>query len=136
MKNDIEVYYQRVKKALCRREVLQTIAPMLVVIFIFHFITRPKVVHKDVVRYKTEYVDKIVKVDKLVKVDRIVEVDKIVEKIVEVEVEKIIEIPVMFEQTDDDLEFGEMFNKERARLGANEIFLWRNKSYTTNYEEE
>ena len=42
----------------------------------------------------------------------------------------------MFEQTDDDLEFGEMFNKERARLGANEIFLWRNKSYTTNYEEE
>ena len=132
MRNDIEVYYQRVKKALCRREVLQTIAPMLVVIFIFHFITRPKVVHKDVVRYKTEYVDKIVKVDKVVKVDRIVEVE--VEKIVEVK--KIVEVPTIVEQTDNDLEFGEMFNRERERLGANQIFLWRNEYYTTNYEEE
>ena len=124
MRNDIEVYYQRVKKALCRREVLQTIASVLVVISIFHFITRPKVIHKDVVRYKTEYVDKVVKVDKIVEVDRIVEV------------EKIVEVPTIVEQTDNDLEFGEMFNKERARLGANQTFLWRNEYYTTNYEEE
>ena len=124
MRNDIEVYYQRVKKALCRREVLQTIASVLVVISIFHFITRPKVIHKDVVRYKTEYVDKVVKVDKIVEVDRIVEV------------EKIVEVPTIVEQTDNDLEFGEMFNKERERLGANQIFLWRNKYYSTNYEEE
>ena len=124
MRNDIEVYYQRVKKALCRREVLQTIASVLVVISIFHFITRPKVIHKDVVRYKTEYVDKVVKVDKIVEVDRIVEV------------EKIVEVPTIVEQTDNDLEFGEMFNKERERIGANQIFLWRNEYYTTNYEEE
>ena len=124
MRNDIEVYYQRVKKALCRREVLQTIASVLVVISIFHFITRPKVIHKDVVRYKTEYVDKVVKVDKIVEVDRIVEV------------EKIVEVPTIVEQTDNDLEFGEMFNRERERLGANQIFLWRNEYYTTNYEEE
>tara|TARA_R100000655_G_scaffold97031_1_gene139775 strand:- start:132 stop:530 length:399 start_codon:yes stop_codon:yes gene_type:complete len=132
MRNDIEVYYQRVKKALCRREVLQTIASVLVVISIFHFITRPKVIHKDVVRYKTEYVDKVVKVDKIVEVDRVVEVE--VEKIVEIE--KIVEAPTIVEQTDNDLEFGEMFNKERERLGANQIFLWRNKYYSTNYEEE
>ena len=124
MRNDIEVYYQRVKKALCRREVLQTIASVLVVISIFHFITRPKVIHKDVVRYKTEYVDKVVKVDKIVEVDRIVAV------------EKIVEVPTIVEQTDDDLEFGEMFNKERERIGANQIFLWRNKYYSTNYKEE
>ena len=124
MRNDIEVYYQRVKKALCRREVLQTIASVLVVISIFHFITRPKVIHKDVVRYKTEYVDRVVKVDKIIEVDRIVEV------------EKIVEVPTIVEQTDNDLEFGEMFNKERARLGANQTFLWRNEYYTTNYEEE
>ena len=124
MRNEIEVYYQRVKKALCRREVLQTIASVLVVISIFHFITRPKVIHKDVVRYKTEYVDKVVKVDKIVEVDRIVEV------------EKIVEVPTIVEQTDNDLEFGEMFNRERERLGANQIFLWRNEYYTTNYEEE
>ena len=60
----------------------------------------------------------------------------VIEKEVEKEVEKIVEVPTIVEQTDDDLEFGEMFNKERERLGANQIFLWRNKYYSTNYEEE
>jgi hypothetical protein len=108
--NDIEVYYQRVKKALCRREVLQTTASLIMVICIFHFITRPKIKYRDVVEVQTEYVDKIV------------------------EVEKIIEIEP--KNTDDDLDFDVIFKKKRTKLGSDETFFWRNKLYSTNYKEE
>tara|TARA_R100001594_G_scaffold12136_1_gene27113 strand:+ start:130 stop:522 length:393 start_codon:yes stop_codon:yes gene_type:complete len=128
MRNDIEVYYQRVKKALCRREVLQTTASLIMVICIFHFITRPKIKYRDVVEVKTEYVDKIVEVEKIIEVDKIVKVDKIVE------VEKIIEIEP--KNTDDDLDFDVIFKKKRTELGSDETFFWRNKLYSTNYKEE
>ncbi len=113
MMNDIEVYYQRVKKALCRREVLQTIASIIIVVCIFHFITRPKIEYREVVH--KEYVDKIV------------------------EVEKIVETPIKEEEeyvNDDYLEFDEVFKKYRKQLGAGKLFFWRKTLYTTNYEEE
>ena len=126
MRNEIEVYYQRVKKALCRREVLQTTASLIMVICIFHFITRPKIKYRDVVEVKTEYVDKIVEVD------RIVEVEKIVNIPVKTETPKVVEKYVK----DDHLKFDEDFKKYRKQLGADKVFFWRLSSYSTNYKEE
>ena len=126
MRNEIEVYYQRVKKALCRREVLQTTASLIMVICIFHFITRPKIKYRDVVEVKTEYVDKIVEVD------RIVEVEKIVNIPVKTETPKVVEKYVK----DDHLKFDEVFKKYRKQLGADKVFFWRLSSYSTNYKEE
>lgn len=120
MRNEIEVYYQRVKKALLRREVLQTIASVIIVICIFHFITRPKIKYRDVVEVKIEYVDKIVEVDRIVKVLEKTEIPKPVKK------------PVK----DDHLDFDEVFKKYRKQLGPNSIFHWRYSLYSTNYKEE
>jgi|10_taG_2_1085330.scaffolds.fasta_scaffold48864_5 hypothetical protein len=126
MRSEIEGYLEKVKEALYRREVLQTISSVIIIICIFHFITRPKIKYRNVVEVKTEYVDKIVKVD------RIVEVEKIVNIPVKMEKQRVVEKYVK----DDHLKFDEVFKKYRKQLGADKVFFWRLSSYSTNYKEE
>ena len=84
-------------------------------------ITKPKVEVHTVVEEKIEYIDRIV----------------------EVEIEKVIEVPIIqetriYEYLDidgiDDFEI--IFKMYRNELGPNKLFLWRNSLYTTNWKGE
>ena len=115
MKNEIETYLKRIKNKMNKKDVLQTIISMIVILGIFHFITRPKIQYRNVLQ--KEYTNRIVEVEK--KVEAPVKEDADVEYV-----------------NEDHLDFGVVFNRYRKQLGAGKVFYWRKSLYTTNYKEE
>ena len=121
MKNEIDVWLERLNNRERKLDWLQSLIAVIVILGIFYMITKPKVEVHTVVEEKIEYIDRIV----------------------EVEVEKVIEVPIIqetkiYEYLDidgiDDFEI--IFKMYRNELGPNKLFLWRNSLYTTNWKGE
>ena len=121
MKNEIDVWLERLNNRERKLDWLQSLIAVIVILGIFYMITKPKVEVHTVVEEKIEYIDRIV----------------------EVEIEKIIEVPIVqetriYEYLDidgiDDFEI--IFKMYRNELGPNKLFLWRNSLYTTNWKGE
>ena len=119
MKNEIDTYLERINGREKKLDWLQSIVAVVVILGVFYLITRPKVQVHTVT--ETEYIDRIV----------------------EIEVEKVIEIPIIqetkiYEYLDIDGidDFDTIFKMYRNELGPNKLFLWRNSLYTTNWKEE
>ena len=121
MKNEIDTWLERLNNRERKLDWLQSLIAVIVILGIFYMITKPKVEVHTVVEEKIEYIDRIV----------------------EVEIEKIIEVPIVqetriYEYLDidgiDDFEI--IFKMYRNELGPNKLFLWRNSLYTTNWKGE
>ena len=121
MKNEIDVWLERLNNRERKLDWLQSLIAVIVILGIFYMITKPKVKVHTVVEEKIEYIDRIV----------------------EVEIEKVIEVPIIqetriYEYLDidgiDDFEI--IFKMYRNELGPNKLFLWRNSLYTTNWKGE
>ena len=121
MKNEIDVWLERLINRERKLDWLQSLIAVIVILGIFYMITKPKVEVYTVVEEKIEYIDRIV----------------------EVEIEKVIEVPIIqetriYEYLDidgiDDFEI--IFKMYRNELGPNKLFLWRNSLYTTNWKGE
>ena len=121
MKNEIDVWLERLINRERKLDWLQSLIAVIVILGIFYMITKPKVEVHTVVEEKIEYIDRIV----------------------EVEIEKVIEVPIIqetriYEYLDidgiDDFEI--IFKMYRNELGPNKLFLWRNSLYTTNWKGE
>ena len=121
MKNEIDVWLERLNNRERKLDWLQSLIAVIVILGIFYMITKPKVEFHTVVEEKIEYIDRIV----------------------EVEIEKVIEVPIIqetriYEYLDidgiDDFEI--IFKMYRNELGPNKLFLWRNSLYTTNWKGE
>ena len=121
MKNEIDVWLERLTNRERKLDWLQSLIAVIVILGIFYMITKPKVEVHTVVEEKIEYIDRIV----------------------EVEIEKVIEVPIIqetriYEYLDidgiDDFEI--IFKMYRNELGPNKLFLWRNSLYTTNWKGE
>ncbi len=121
MKNEIDVWLERLNNRERKLDWLQSLIAVIVILGIFYMITKPKVEVHTVVEEKIEYIDRIV----------------------EVEIEKVIEVPIIqetriYEYLDidgiDDFEI--IFKMYRNELGPNKLFLWRNSLYTTNWKGE
>ena len=121
MKNEIDVWLERLNNRERKLDWLQSLIAVIVIFGIFYMITKPKVEVHTVVEEKIEYIDRIV----------------------EVEIEKVIEVPIIqetriYEYLDidgiDDFEI--IFKMYRNELGPNKLFLWRNSLYTTNWKGE
>ena len=121
MKNEIDVWLERLNNRERKLDWLQSLIAVIVILGIFYMITKPKVEVHTVVEEKIEYIDRIV----------------------EVEVEKVIEVPIIqetkiYEYLDIDGidDFDTIFKMYRNELGPNKLFLWRNSLYTTNWKGE
>ena len=121
MKNEIDVWLERLNNRERKLDWLQSLIAVIVILGIFYMITKPKVEVHTVVEEKIEYIDRIV----------------------EVEIEKIIEVPIVqetriYEYLDIDGidDFEVIFKMYRNELGPNKLFLWRNSLYTTNWKGE
>ena len=121
MKNEIDTYLERINNHDKKLDWLQSIVAVVVILGIFYMITKPKVEVHTVVEERIEYMDRIV----------------------EVEVEKVIEVPIIQENivyeyldTDGINDFDIIFKMYRNALGSNQLFYWRNSLYTTNWKEE
>lgn len=121
MKNEIDTYLERINNHDKKLDWLQSIVAVVVILGIFYMITKPKVEVHTVVEERIEYMDRIV----------------------EVEVEKVIEVPIIQENivyeyldTDGIDDFDIIFKMYRNALGSNQLFYWRNSLYTTNWKEE
>ena len=119
MKNEIDTYLERINGREKKLDWLQSIVAVVVILGVFYLITRPKVQVHTVT--ETEYIDRIV----------------------EIEVEKVIEIPIIQENTvyqyldiDGIDDFDTIFKMYRNELGPNQLFYWRSSLYTTNWKEE
>ena len=121
MKNEIDTWLERLNNRERKLDWLQSLIAVIVILGIFYMITKPKVEVHTVVEEKIEYIDRIV----------------------EVEIEKIIEVPIVketriYEYLDIDGidDFEVIFKMYRNELGPNKLFLWRNSLYTTNWKGE
>ena len=121
MKNEIDTWLERLNNRERKLDWLQSLIAVIVILGIFYMITKPKVEVHTVVEEKIEYIDRIV----------------------EVEMEKIIEVPIVqetriYEYLDIDGidDFEVIFKMYRNELGPNKLFLWRNSLYTTNWKGE
>ena len=121
MKNEIDVWLERLNNRERKLDWLQSLIAVIVILGIFYMITKPKVEVHTVVEEKIEYIDRIV----------------------EVEVEKVVEVPIIqetkiYEYLDIDGidDFDIIFKMYRNELGPNKLFLWRNTLYTTNWKGE
>ena len=121
MRNEIDVWLERLNNRERKLDWLQSLIAVIVILGIFYMITKPKVEVHTVVEEKIEYIDRIV----------------------EVEVEKVVEVPIIqetriYEYLDIDGidDFDTIFKMYRNELGPNKLFLWRNSLYTTNWKEE
>ena len=121
MRNEIDVWLERLNNRERKLDWLQSLIAVIVILGIFYMITKPKVEVHTVVEEKIEYIDRIV----------------------EVEIEKIIEVPIVqetriYEYLDIDGidDFEVIFKMYRNELGPNKLFLWRNSLYTTNWKGE
>ena len=121
MKNEIDTWLERLNNRERKLDWLQSLIAVIVILGIFYMITKPKVEVHTVVEEKIEYIDRIV----------------------EVEIEKIIEVPIVqetriYEYLDIDGidDFDTIFKMYRNELGPNKLFLWRNSLYTTNWKGE
>ena len=121
MKNEIDTYLERINNHDKKLDWLQSIVAVVVILGIFYMITKPKVEVHTIVEERIEYMDRIV----------------------EVEVEKVIEVPIIQENivyeyldTDGIDDFDIIFKMYRNALGSNQLFYWRNSLYTTNWKEE
>ena len=121
MKNEIDVWLERLNNRERKLDWLQSLIAVIVILGIFYMITKPKVEVHTVVEEKIEYIDRIV----------------------EVEIEKVIEVPIIqetriYEYLDIDGidDFEVIFKMYRNELGPNKLFLWRNSLYTTNWKGE
>ena len=121
MKNEIDTYLERINNHDKKLDWLQSIVAVVVILGIFYMITKPKVEVHTAVEERIEYMDRIV----------------------EVEVEKVIEVPIIQENivyeyldTDGIDDFDIIFKMYRNALGSNQLFYWRNSLYTTNWKEE
>ena len=121
MKNEIDTYLDRINKRVRqgqkKPELYQSLIAVCVILGIFYLITKPKVIIETVVEERVEYIDRIV----------------------EVEVEKVVEIPIIEERTiyeyldADNLDFDIVFKMYRKALGPDKLFYWRSSLYTTNW---
>ena len=121
MKNEIDVWLERLNNRERKLDWLQSLIAVIVILGIFYMNTKPKVEVHTVVEEKIEYIDRIV----------------------EVEVEKVVEVPIIqetkiYEYLDIDGidDFDIIFKMYRNELGPNKLFLWRNTLYTTNWKGE
>ena len=121
VKNEIDVWLERLNNRERKLDWLQSLIAVIVILGIFYMITKPKVEVHTVVEEKIEYIDRIV----------------------EVEVEKVVEVPIIqetriYEYLDIDGidDFDIIFKMYRNELGPNKLFLWRNTLYTTNWKGE
>ena len=121
VRNEIDVWLERLNNRERKLDWLQSLIAVIVILGIFYMITKPKVEVHTVVEEKIEYIDRIV----------------------EVEVEKVVEVPIIqetriYEYLDIDGidDFDTIFKMYRNELGPNKLFLWRNSLYTTNWKEE
>ena len=121
MKNEIDTWLERLNNRERKLDWLQSLIAVIVILGIFYMITKPKVEVHTVVEEKIEYIDRIV----------------------EVEIEKVIEVPIIqetriYEYLDIDGidDFEVIFKMYRNELGPNKLFLWRNSLYTTNWKGE
>ena len=121
MKNEIDVWLERLNNRERKLDWLQSLIAVIVILGIFYMITKPKVEVHTVVEEKIEYIDRIL----------------------EVEVEKVVEVPIIqetkiYEYLDIDGidDFDIIFKMYRNELGPNKLFLWRNTLYTTNWKGE
>ena len=119
MRNEIDVWLERLNNREKKRDWLQSLIAVIVILGIFYMITKPEVEVHTVVEERVEYIDRIV------------------------EVEKIVEVPVVqetkiYEYLDIDGidDFDTIFKMYRNELGPNKLFLWRNSLYTTNWKGE
>ena len=121
MKNEIDVWLERVNNREKKLDWLQSLIAVIVILGIFYMITKPEVEVHTVVEERIEYIDRVV----------------------EVEIEKIVEVPIVretkiYEYLDIDGidDFDTIFKMYRNELGPNKLFLWRNSLYTTNWKGE
>ena len=121
MRNEIDEWIEKLNNRDRKLDWLQSLVAVIVILGIFYMITKPKVEIHTVVEEKIEYIDRIV----------------------EIEVDKVIEVPIIqetriYEYLDidgiDDFEI--IFKMYRIELGPNKLFLWRNSLYTTNWKGE
>ena len=108
MKNEIDVWLERLNNRERKLDWLQSLIAVIVILGIFYMITKPKVEVHTVVEEKIEYIDRIV----------------------EVEVEKVIEVPIIqetkiYEYLDIDGidDFDTIFKMYLNELGPNKQFL-------------
>lgn len=121
MKNEIDVWLERLNNREKKLDWLQSLIAVIVILGIFYMITKPEVEVHTVVEERIEYIDRVV----------------------EVEIEKIVEVPIVretkiYEYLDIDGidDFDTIFKMYRNELGPNKLFLWRNSLYTTNWKGE
>ena len=121
MKNEIDVWLERLNNRERKLDWLQSLIAVIVILGIFYMITKPEVEVHTVVEERIEYIDRVV----------------------EVEIEKIVEVPIVretkiYEYLDIDGidDFDTIFKMYRNELGPNKLFLWRNSLYTTNWKGE
>ena len=121
MRNEIDVWLERLNNREKKLDWLQSLIAVIVILGIFYMITKPEVEVHTVVEERIEYIDRVV----------------------EVEIEKIVEVPIVretkiYEYLDIDGidDFDTIFKMYRNELGPNNLFLWRSSLYTTNWKGE
>lgn len=120
MKNEIDTYLERLNGRDKKLDWFQSIIAVVVILGIFYLITRPKVQVHTVTETEVEYIDRIV----------------------EIEVEKVTEIPIIHKDTiyqyldSDEFDFDVVFKMYRKKLGPEKLFYWRSSLYTTNWKKE